>query len=262
MPDSQIVTLTTDFGEGSRYVAAMKGVLLSLNPRLTIVDISHAVPPQDIRAADRVLVETTPWFPDGTLHVAVVDPGVGSEREILYAEVGEQRYICPDNGLLTSLAARQTPRKMIFLREEAYRLKNVRNTFHGRDIMAPAAAHLSLAVPAERLGQMASQLKLLELPRTSRVGQSIEGEIVEVDSFGNLITNISAEQLANVPSEDVTVCCDDHQTTGIFKTYAEQPPMTLVAVIGSGDHLEIAIVDDSAKIMLGVAVGTPVTVQW
>lgn len=274
-PTPGIVTLTTDFGEGSRYVGAMKGALLSVNPRLSIVDISHAVPHQDVRQGAIVLAEATPYFPAGTIHIAVIDPGVGTARQILYAEIAHQRYIAPNNGLLTCLAdgvetSTIEPASMRIVTNEALwsglRKAGVSSTFHGRDIMAPVAAQLSLGVDAADLGpelNEANEFVRIPLPKADRVGQKIEGEVIEVDSFGNLITNITAEQLADVPrDETVRVRCDEHETIGIFAAYAEQPPMTLIAVIGSGDKLELAIVDDSAKIMLGVGVGVAVTVEW
>ena len=141
-----IITLTTDFGTGSPYVAAMKGVILSINPAATIVDISHAVPAQDIARGALVLEDTTPWFPADTIHVAVVDPGVGTERAILYARIGPQQYIAPDNGLLSRLMARTPPSLVLRLTEREYWLPEVSHTFHGRDIMAPVAARLSLGL--------------------------------------------------------------------------------------------------------------------
>lgn len=271
-----IVTLTTDFGQGSRYVGAMKGALLAVNPRLTIVDISHSVPHQDISQGAIVLAEATPHFPDGTIHVAVIDPGVGTDRQILYAEIYKQRYIAPNNGLLTCLAKDAKGTSMVtpslrviehYERWTKHLARGISTTFHGRDLMAPVAAHLSLGTkPTElgrELGPADDNFVRIHLPEAASVGQKIEGEVIEVDSFGNLITNITAQQLAEVPRDDsVRVRCDGHETLGIFSAYAEQPPMTLISLIGSGDKLELAIVDDSAKIMLGVGVGETVRVEW
>ncbi|MDZ4659891.1 MAG: SAM-dependent chlorinase/fluorinase [Bythopirellula sp.] len=259
----QIITLTTDFGVSSPYVAAMKGVMLSMNPQLQIVDISHSIPPQQIAIAAMALADTALLFPAGTIHVAVVDPGVGTSRRIIYAEIEPHRFICPDNGLLDRLAERQAPTKIIQITEQQYFRHPVAPTFHGRDIMAPVAAHLSLGLDPQRLGSPHPKLKNLDWPGATRVANRIEGQVVAVDSFGNLITNITREMLVGVPTdESVTVRCDEHETHSIFTTYAEQPPMTLVALIGSNDQLEIAIVEDSAKIMLGVGVGAPVEIVW
>jgi S-adenosylmethionine hydrolase len=260
---SSIITLTTDFGVSSPYVAAMKGVMLAINPALQIVDITHAIPPQQIALGALALADTALLFPAGTIHIAVVDPGVGSSRAIIYAEIADQRFVCPDNGLLSRLADRQTPTKIIHITAEQYFRQHVAPTFHGRDIMAPVAARLSLGLNPHQLGPAHLELQKLAWPGAMRMAHRIEGKVVAVDSFGNLITNITRDMLADVPTdESVTVRCDEHETHCIFKTYADQPSMTLVALIGSNDQLEIAIVDDSAKIMLGVGVGAPVEVCW
>ncbi|QEG35678.1 SAM hydrolase/SAM-dependent halogenase family protein [Bythopirellula goksoeyrii] len=258
-----IITLTTDFGASSPYVAALKGVILSINPQVQLVDISHTIPPQQIRLAAQVLANTTPLFPAGTIHVAVVDPGVGTSRDILYAEFGDQRYVCPDNGLLDRLADRHLPTKIICVNEAQYFRPQVAPTFHGRDIMAPVAGHLSLGLAPDLLGPRHETLVNLQWQEAEKMANRIEGEVVEVDSFGNLITNITRDMLADVPTDEtVAIRCDDHETRSIFQTYGDQPAMTLVALIGSNDNLEIAIVDESATIMLGVGVGAPVEVSW
>jgi S-adenosyl-L-methionine hydrolase (adenosine-forming) len=258
-----IITLTTDFGVSSPYVAAMKGVMLSINPQLQIVDISHSIPPQQIALAAQVLADTTLLFPPGTIHVAVVDPGVGTSRAIVYADIGSQRFICPDNGLLSRLAERQPPTKIIHITSEQYFRQPVAPTFHGRDIMAPVAARLSLGLDPGKLGPLHPTLRTLDWPGAARMANRIEGKVVAVDSFGNLITNITREMLADTPTDEtVAVRCDEHETRSIFTTYAQQPPMTLVALIGSNDQLEIAIVEDSAAIMLGVGIGAPVEICW
>jgi S-adenosylmethionine hydrolase len=258
-----LITLTTDFGEGSPYVAAMKGVILTINPAAQLVDLSHAIPPQDVRQGAIALADATLHFPSGTIHVAVIDPGVGTARKIVYAEIGPQRYICPDNGLLSRLASREMPTKMRSITADKWFRRPVAPTFHGRDIFAPVAAHLSLGLDPDELGPPLSELATLDWPGAAKVANRIEGQVTAIDSFGNLITNITREMLAGVPTdESVTVACDEHETQGIFTAYAEQPAMTLIALVGSNDCLELAIVDDSAKIMLGVSVGAPVEVRW
>ena len=258
-----MITLTTDFGASSPYVAAMKGVILSINPEVRIVDISHAVPPQQVAAGAMVLDDVTRLFPPKTIHVAVVDPGVGTARAIVYAEIAGQRYICPDNGLLDRLAERESPSKIVHVSRERFFREPVAPTFHGRDIMAPVAAQLSLGLDPDELGPPLQQLRRLDWPGAERMADRIEGEVVAVDSFGNLVTNVTRDMLVDVPTDDtVAIRCDEHETHSIFAAYAEQPPMTLVAVIGSNDQLELAIVDDSAAIMLGVGVGARVEVCW
>jgi S-adenosyl-L-methionine hydrolase (adenosine-forming) len=258
-----IITLTTDFGTGSRYVAAMKGVILSINPSVTIVDISHDVPPHDIVAGSLALAETAFLFPLNSIHVAVVDPGVGSARRIVYASICSHHFIAPDNGLLSRLASRERAAKIVDITDRRFWRSTISSTFHGRDIMAPVAARLSLGLSPDELGAPLDRLTTLRWPEVQRVANQIDGEVIEVDPFGNLITNITSEMLSGVPrDESVTVTCDEHETQGIFTTYSDQPPMTLVALVGSGNKLELAIVEDSATIMLGVKRGAPVRVSW
>ncbi|NOZ40508.1 MAG: SAM-dependent chlorinase/fluorinase [Planctomycetes bacterium] len=263
MPNQPIITLTTDFGPSSPYVAAMKGVILSINPDVRLVDITHAITPQQVQEGALILAETTPLFPTDAIHVAVVDPGVGTDRAIVYVEFAWGRYLCPDNGLLSRLAERAKPLMMVTVTRERFFREQVAPTFHGRDVMAPVAAHLSLGLDPAELGPLHKTLKQLDWRGADKVANRISGEIVAVDSFGNLVTNITRAMLADVPTDEtVAIRCDDHETRNIFTTYAEQPPLTLVAVIGSNDQLELAIVNDNAKIMLGVEVGTPVEVVW
>jgi S-adenosyl-L-methionine hydrolase (adenosine-forming) len=260
---SRIITLTTDFGPSSPYVAAVKGVILSINPAATLVDTTHAIAPQDIRQGALVLAEATRWFPDDTIHVAVVDPGVGTARSILYARIGNHDFLAPDNGLLSRLAISTPPSTIIDVTDRQYWLPTVSATFHGRDILAPVAARLSLGLEPARLGAARHDMVHLQWPEVGVTERRIEGTVQAIDSFGNLVTNISADALAGVPrGEDVTVTCDEHETQGIFTTYADQPQMTLIALLGSSGNLELAIVGDSAAVMLGVPVGTPVTIQW
>jgi len=258
-----LITLTTDFGASSPYVAALKGVMLSINPEVRLVDLSHAIGPQQVFQAAQVLAETTPLFPDGTIHLAVVDPGVGTSRVVVYAEIDRQRYVCPDNGLLSRLAEQQPPSKIICVTAKRFFRSPVAPTFHGRDIMAPVAAHLSLGLDPSELGPPLESVHKLEWPGAVKLANHVHGQVVAIDSFGNLITNITREQLAEAPTDTtVLVQCDGHETCGIFATYAEQPAMTLIALIGSNDNVELAIVDDSATKMLGIGVGTPVEICW
>jgi S-adenosyl-L-methionine hydrolase (adenosine-forming) len=181
----------------------------------------------------------------------------------VYARIGMQQFVAPDNGLLSRLAEREKPSKIVRIVEPRFWLPVVSATFHGRDIMAPVAARLSLGLSPDELGPMTTELAELTWSEAQRMANHIDGEVIEVDSFGNLITNITRDQLKGVPTdESVTVTCDDHVTQGIFSTYSDQPALTLVALIGSGDRLELAIVDESAAVMLGVKVGATVRVSW
>ena len=258
-----IITLTTDFGNGSPYVAAMKGVILSINPAATIVDVSHAVPAQDVTHGALVLEDTTPWFPADTIHVAVVDPGVGTSRAILYARIGTQQYVAPDNGLLGQLMAQTPPKTVLQVTEREHWLPEVSNTFHGRDIMAPVAARLTLGLDPRRLGPAIGHLTQLDMPRPLVVEEKVRGQVIAIDSFGNLITNITHDLLAGRPNDSrACVVCGIFETYGIYRAYGEQAPGMLVALIGSTHRLELALVGDNAAARLGVSVGTPVVVAW
>lgn len=258
-----IITLTTDFGAGSPYAAVMKGVILSINPAATLVDISHAVPAQDVRRGALLLESTTPWFPDGTIHVAVVDPGVGTDRQIVYARIGKQQYVAPDNGLLSRLLAKTPAAELRRLANSAYWLEPVSPTFHGRDIMAPVAARLSLGLDPRELGPATTPVASCDWLEAELSDRKIRGEVVEIDSFGNLVTNIAAELFAGRPTDTrVCVVCGIFETFGIYRSYAEQPAGMLVALVGSTGRLELALVGDNAAARLGVALGAPVVVAW
>lgn len=257
-----IITLTTDFGTGSPYAAVMKGVLLSLNPAAMIVDITHDVPPQDVRYGAVVLEDVTDRFPPGTIHVAVVDPGVGTDRAIVFARIGRQSYVAPDNGLLSRLAQRLRPEKIIRLTESEYWLQPVSATFHGRDIMAPVAARLSLGLDPEHLGTPQPDLVMLDWPAVRVLPDRIEGSILLIDSFGNLITDIMAEMLAGWPAEkSVRIVYRQREIGGLSRTYGDQPPGSLVALVGSSGRLEVAVVGGNASRSLGANVGESVVVQ-
>jgi len=258
-----IITLTTDFGTGSPYVATMKGVILSINPAANIVDLTHEVPARDVGRGAIVLDDVTERFPDETIHVAVVDPGVGTDRAIVFAQIGRQNYLAPDNGLLSRLAARTPPTKLIELTEQEYWLDEVSSTFHGRDIMAPVAAHLSLGLDPTRLGPATSELVDVARPEVQQSPTRIDGIVQAIDTFGNLITNITVEMLAGRPTDErACVVCNIYETWGIYSTYAERPRGTFVALIGSNGRLELAVVGDNAAKMLGIQVGCPVVVAW
>jgi S-adenosylmethionine hydrolase len=258
-----VLTLTTDFGTGSPYVAAMKGVILSIHPRATIVDITHDIRPQDISHGAIVLEDVCDRFPPDTTHVVVVDPGVGTDRAIVYARIGCQKYVAPDNGLLSRLAKRTPPSQIIHIQEPKYWLQPVSATFHGRDIMAPVAAHLSLGVDPTLLGPPADKLLEITWPEVRVSPNRLEGTVLEIDSFGNVITNITADLIAGRPTDErACVVCDLYETWGIYGTYAEHPSGTLIALVGSSGRLELALVGGNAARRLGIKIGTPVTLAW
>ncbi len=258
-----IVTLTTDFGSGSTYVAALKGVILSINPTATIIDITHDIPRHDIREGAVVLDDISRLFPPETIHLAVVDPGVGTDRAIIYGRIGRHHYIAPDNGLLSRLASKQPPSRLIRLANDRFWGKTVSSTFHGRDIMAPVAAHLSLGVDPSELGPDHGSLKSLDWPTAVRRHDRIEGSVLKIDSFGNLITNITADMLTGHPTDErACIICSIYETWGVYRAYGDHPSGTLIALVGSNGRLELAVVGESAADRLGIQVGMPVVVAW
>jgi S-adenosylmethionine hydrolase len=260
---NQIITLTTDFGRDGRYVAAMKGVILSINPAATIVDISHSVAPQNIAEGAFVLGESSCWFPPESIHVAVVDPGVGTARRIIYARVGNQQYVGPDNGLLSYVCRNREPDAAFEITNRSLFLPQVSNTFHGRDIMAPVAAHLSLGLPPEQLGASVDTLNLLAWPRAERQADSVTGHIVWSDRFGNLITDIGRADLPDdIDHSTISIHIGRHKLTGIVRTYSDGQPHTAVALFGSNGLLEVAIVQGNAASDLHLGTRDRVVVSW
>jgi hypothetical protein len=257
-----IITLTSDFGTGSPYVAQMKGVILSLCRDTELVDISHAIGPQNVREGAVVLADVTPRFPADTIHVAVVDPGVGTVRRIVYAELGSQRYLAPDNGLLSGLAHHQQPRRIVAVEDRAYWLPDISQTFHGRDIMAPVAAHLAGGLDPARLGSKWESLLMLDWPEPQVSSQQIGGEILYVDSFGNLITNIGRGQIESLGNPaTVVVACSGRQIHGLVPTYGAALSGEVVALFDSQGRLEIARVAGSAAGELQISAGDPIVVR-
>jgi len=255
-----MITLTTDFGAGSPYVAQIKGVILSIQPQAVLVDITHAISPQNIRQGALVLEDVTPRFPEGSIHVAVVDPGVGTDRRLVAAEIGGRYYIAPDNGLLGRLADTSSALRLVALTQRAYWLPCVSATFHGRDIMAPVAAHLSLGTALDDFGEPCHDLTHLAWPPVTVEKHRLQGEVLTIDSFGNLIANISQDLLAAVATANATVQCGGRTISGLTDTYGRHPPGTLIALIGSSNRLEIAVVNGSAAVELRAEVGDAVTV--
>jgi S-adenosylmethionine hydrolase len=257
-----IVTLLTDFGSRDHYVAAIKGVLLSINPSLTIVDITHEISPQDIREAGFILASACTHFPQGTLHLAVVDPGVGGERQGLAAATERYLFVGPDNGLFDRVFAADPPHQVVVLENPDYQLPQVSATFHGRDIFAPAAGHLSLGLPLEKLGP-ASQYQMHFSSRLILKDQDkLQGEIIHVDRFGNLISNIEVPHAETERQlQDLQVSLATEQVLTGPATYEDAPPLRPFALIGSSGLLEVSVRNGSAHKVTGCGVGTPVVVR-
>jgi len=258
-----IITLTTDFGVASPYVAAMKAAILRVNRDPQLIDISHGIRPHDIRQGAVVLETATTHFPAGTIHVAVVDPGVGTGRRIVYCQMGAQHYIAPDNGLL-SLVARQDPcRRIVAVEDPRYWHQPVSATFHGRDIMAPVAGHLSLGLDPRQLGPACAELLDFSWPEVQSGDRHIRGVILWIDAFGNLVTNVDAARLpAGIDPDRLHVSCRDRRCETWVACYGHAVPGTLVALIGSSNRLEIAIGNGNAARELGAREDDPVDIRW
>ena len=262
MPRS-IITLTTDFGDSSPYVAQMKGVILSINADATIVDITHGVPPQDIRQGAIVLSDVVESFPAGTIHVAVIDPGVGTQRSIVYLRMGDWQFVAPNNGLQSLVAKRYPPTTMIEITNSKFWQEEISSTFHGRDIMAPVAAHLSLGLDPLQLGAEIKQLERLTMPEIQNCSNMITGTIVSFDHFGNLITDIPADLLKDALRKgSLEIRCGSHLVRKLVHTYGEAAPPNLVALVGSSRMLELSVVGGNAAQRLGIQVGETVSVSW
>lgn len=251
----RIVTLTTDFGSGSGYVAEMKGRLLHARTPFMLVDISHDVPPHDVRAAAWLVGQACPAFPSGTLHIVVVDPGVGTSRRLLWAHVGEQQFLCPDNGVLSWALTRMPlcAARALDVGQQAAA------TFHGRDVIAPAAVRLLDGASPESLGPPATGLASLPWPAPGETADGLVGEVIHVDTFGNLITNLPAAALTRLRRAG-RISVGGHEVATIVTTYGEATAGTPVALVGSQGYLEVAVVEGRADTRFAAHVGTPVAI--
>jgi len=259
---ASIITLTTDFGTGDSYVAQMKGVVLSINPAATIVDITHGIPAHDVRRGAMVLHEAFAAFPPGTVHVAVVDPGVGGARRLLAAEAAGYVFLAPDNGLLAAVFRDHAPSRVVQLARPEWWRANVSHTFHGRDILAPVAARVSLGTPLDQFGPHVDPATLcpLALPAPRATAAGVCGAVEQIDQFGNLITNLRARDLPTADAAELLILAGRVRVRGLSRYYAEQPKGSLLALLGSSGRLELAINAGNAAQTLGLAVGDAIQV--
>ena len=244
MTDRPIITLLTDFGWGDGYIGAMKGVILQINPDCRIVDLAHEIPPHDVMGAALVLDQNYSYFPEGTIHVVVVDPGVGGARRPLVLETEGYSFVGPDNGCFTFVLKHEEIMQAYELTEERFHLTRVSHTFHGRDIFAPVAAHLSAGVPPVAMGPPIVIADLTSLPISDPVaeGEALRGEVIGFDSFGNLVTNISQDVMeVFAPDGVVEVEIGGERITGLRSSYEEGKTGEVIALWGSAGVLEIAL---------------------
>jgi hypothetical protein len=261
-----VITLLTDFGTDNEYAGLMKGVILSINPSATIVDITHQIDSQDIVEAAFTIHSSYTYFPEGTVHLIVVDPGVGSQRSLLALEMQKQFFIAPDNGILTLLLNEQKIACLVRITNAEYFYASVSRTFHGRDIIAPVGAHLSLGLDVKKLGHEINPQAAVELDHLSAYiseNGELVGKIVSVDKFGNLITNIDFKkpgQAHQTGQEKIQVKIGCHVITGLSETYNSVQLNTPLALIGSRGYLEIAVNQGSAAQVFKVDKGAEVRV--
>ncbi|MFP4346648.1 MAG: SAM hydrolase/SAM-dependent halogenase family protein [Thermodesulfobacteriota bacterium] len=252
------ISLTTDFGLSDEYVGVMKGTILSVNPNATMIDITHQVDPQDVLQAAGLIRSAYRYFPAGTVHLVVVDPGVGTGRPILAAEGGGHRFVAPDNGILAPLRQDGVIQNLHRVENGDYFLHPVSSTFHGRDIFAPVAAHLSAGLSPAALGPAipSAEMAGLDLPTpTSSASGDLVGAVLFIDHFGNLITNIDTEHLEkwrnSARREKLMIKIGNHRIQGLSPSYESAGFQKPLAIIGSRGYLEIAVNRGNARQVLG-----------
>ena len=255
-PIARRITLLTDFGTQDGYTGAMRGVIAGIAPEAIVEDISHDVPRGDVHAAAWTLTTYAELYPPGTIHIAVIDPGVGSGRRAIAARVGSQIFVAPDNGSLTRVL--DVDAEIVEIRERGYLRETVSSTFHGRDIFAPAAAHLARGIALEQLGPRALGVIRLEMPEPARLGGRITGEVIHVDRFGNLVTNIPGSWIAQDGDEPGMMQIGDGRAP-VVRTYTDVPAGRLLAYEGSSRMMEIGMRDGNAAEQTGLHRGAMVT---
>jgi S-adenosyl-L-methionine hydrolase (adenosine-forming) len=258
-----IITLTTDYGTNDHLVGVLKGVILKINPDATIIDITHGVTPYDLLDGSLAIASAYPYFPARTIHVVIVDPGVGTERRPILVSGQNQYFIAPDNGVLSGVYEKESNLTVRHLTSEHYFLQPVSKTFHGRDVFAPVAAWLSKNWQPASMGETIEDFKRFALPRPKEADGLLKGVVMKVDSFGNLITNFRADDLTaeSVEKEQVQLQVGTHAVTRMVKIFASGNPGEPVAYIGSSGYVEIAVNKGNASKTLGIGRGTPVVLK-
>ncbi|MGD6852644.1 MAG: SAM hydrolase/SAM-dependent halogenase family protein [Candidatus Bathyarchaeia archaeon] len=254
-----MITLTTDFGLKDPYVAEMKGAIYTINPQAKIVDITHEVDKFNVRMGAFVLASAAPYFPEGTVHVAVVDPGVGTARRAIVVQTKSSCFVGPDNGVLMLAAKKQGIQHIYELANPKFRLPQVSSTFHGRDIFAPAAAHLEMGVQPAEFGPEISEAVTQSFGQVQHQNGCLVGKVLHIDGFGNVITNIHPDELPPISSLKVKLA-DNHLEAPVAKAYGETEPQQPIALVGSHGFLEVALNQGSAKERYGVKIGDRVEV--
>src|SRR5215510_11062514 len=257
-----VIALLTDFGSRDHYAGTMKGVALGICPDATLIDITHDLPPHDVLAGALELAACYRYFPSNTIFLVVVDPGVGSARRGIAAEAGDYRFVAPDNGGLTVVFDEMPPKRIVELTERRYARATVSRTFEGRDRFAPAAAWLAKGVELSALGRPAGAVQRLDVPSPQVTDEQITGQVLRVDRFGNLVTNIDRKTFDRIVAAEgvgtLEIRIGSHQVGKMVSTYADAAPGDVCALFGSSEHLEIAANGSSAAARLDLSRGAPV----
>ena len=256
----KIITLLTDFGTKDGYIGAVKGVIKRINPQAEIVDITHDVDSYDVLGAAFALNNFYRYFPKGTIHLAVVDPGVGSLRQPILIKTKDFFFVGPDNGIFSFIYQREDLTEIIVISNKKYFLAELSSTFHARDIFAPVAAYLSLGIKIDEFGSSAKECMKFIIPQPEPEGKSLQGEIIYIDRFGNLITNIPADLLKR--NKNIEIIIGKRRIKRISRSYFEIKEKGLGALIGSSDFLELAVNQGSAQKLLKAKVGDSVRIDF
>lgn len=263
MPRGRVIALLTDFGLDDNYVGTMKAVIAGINPRAHVIDLCHGVRSQDIIGGAFLLASSYKFFPRGTIFVVVIDPGVGGERKIVCMETSDYIFLAPDNGVLGPVMEREEAHMLVEVSNTRFFLPHISSTFHGRDIFAPVAAHLSLGVRPARLGSRLKETKRIHFPKPEvSPDGTLKGEVIYVDRFGNLITNIDRKLIGEIEPHVISIAIYDRKIERLSTTYQDGRVGELVALIGSSGHLEVAINGGSASKLLNCSCGEKVTVTF
>ncbi len=258
----KLISLLTDFGDKDNFVGMMKAVILKINPQAKIVDLCHQIKPQGLEEAAFLLAHSFRYFPEGTIHLVVVDPGVGTKRKKILVKTKNYYFVAPDNGVLSATLKLEKPQKIIEITKEKYFLKPVSNTFHGRDIFAPAAAYLSLEEKPESFGKKISKIKELNLPKPHKSKNALSGQIIYIDRFGNLITNIKKASFNRLAKKSFfKIYCGSAVITKISRGYVGGKATAPKALFNSFGNLEIAAPNNSAQKTLSLNRGDTIRVK-
>lgn len=258
MKASGIITLTTDFGVSDAFVGVVKGVILTINPKVTLVDITHGIPQGDLDAAAFAVDQAYSYYPPGTIHVIIVDPGVGTKRRILNVHAGEHYFIAPDNAVLKYVFNRYPDAQVVSITNDNYFLPETSQTFHGRDIFAPVAAHLSLGVDMKEFGESIVDYLKGDITLPQKTENLVRGQIVYIDHFGNCISNISKDDFEPERLQEINI--KHFQFERLSRSYAEHHVAEPLAIISSHDYLEIAVRDGNAAKFLNIRKGESIEV--